>query len=119
MQSSIRELKPPMPGSSRDGTDSLTLAVTEAGELAGACLVFLDAERHLIRALAVAVDWKRHGVGRQLVQYELDRAVPGVPVVARIDERNTASIHLFSSLGFERLGRHDPEPSLTLWVREA
>lgn len=108
VQSGIRRLKfPPHCG------EVVRIAEAETGDLAGICIATPSENEHIsiIQAIAVAVPYRRQGVGRLLLASMLTE-LSTAAILARIHHRNDSSIRLFDEFGFEPAGHDKEEPAL-------
>ncbi len=84
-----------------------------AGEVAGFIAVrAVAADEHEVLNLAVAVEWRRQGVARRLLEHAM-RVLPGEWFL-EVRESNGAARKLYEGMGFEAVGRRrayyrDPE----------
>ena len=74
---------------------------------------------HYMDEIAVHANARRQGIGKLLgVHYLESVKKTNIPeVILRTDYRNTSSVQLFSSLGFEKIGVVDPEFDYRIYFR--
>lgn len=83
------------------------LTAIEEGRLAGYCGVYLSIDEGEITNVAVAPEYRRHGIGRQLVQELMKRGEEkGVSrFLLEVRASNEGAIALYRELGFTDGGR--------------
>ena len=85
---------------------ALTVMAQTESELAGFAIVNLEGRIGYIVTLDVAPAWRRHGLGRRLME-ELERkviAVGGTAMELHVFTGNTAAMRLYERLGYKQLG---------------
>jgi amino-acid N-acetyltransferase len=86
-----------------ENLESFVVAETGAGELVGVAGLELCCNNALLRSVAVDAAWRRHGVGRQLVERVIaDAESRGVRALYLL---TTTAEHYFPSFGFTRTTR--------------
>jgi len=87
--------------------DSLFLAAYEDGSLVGYVGSYFCLPEGYITNVAVSPDYRRRGIGRALVEELIaeGKSLSLEFLTLEVRESNSAAIALYSSLGFERVGR--------------
>ena len=69
--------------------------------------------------IAVDGNARKRGIGKLLGQTYIDKlTIANVPeIVLRTDQRNTSSMNLFKSLGFESMQVTDPDYNYRIYLR--
>jgi ribosomal protein S18 acetylase RimI-like enzyme len=86
--------------------EHLTIVAKDRGVLAGFVLAQFGAETVHLALLGVAVAYRRHGIGRQLVKWVEDTAVTAGLFVVRLEVRssNQGARRFYTSLGYAESG---------------
>lgn len=87
--------------------DTLFITAKQNGKVAGYCGMYCSFEEGEITNVAVAQDWRRQGIGRQLVSYLLEQGTKRgiVRIVLEVRISNTPAIKLYEAFGFQPAGR--------------
>ncbi len=83
--------------------DDLVYVVEHKETLVGACMAGYDGHRGWLYAVAVNPDFRRQGIGQNLIKYTLDELakIGCIKVNLQIRSTNTAVAAFYESLGFE------------------
>ena len=83
--------------------DDLVFVAEAEGQIVGACMAGYDGHRGWLYAVAVDESFRRHGVGRELVSYAIDRLKQRgcIKVNLQIRADNHAVAKFYRDLGFD------------------
>src|SRR5215470_4661988 len=87
---------------------------TLEGEIAGCCALIVNGERsYELAKMAVREDLRNQGIGKALLVHVIDaaRSLRGRKLTLGTNSKLTNAIHLYESVGFQRLDPAKLEPS--------
>jgi ribosomal protein S18 acetylase RimI-like enzyme len=88
--------------------ESETAVVWFAGRIAGYIQIVLEAERLMLRNVAIHPDVQGQGIGAALVEEMMDRATAlGLPVALGVFRTNPRAGVFYERLGFRRAGENE------------